>query len=263
MSANFLNKLFVKQEKTAQKHPGKYWLLALAAVLWTLLGFGVAQALVGGVMYGLSKAGVPFADVNQTVFTAIVAVIVYILTLVILIGAPWWIRGYRTTLSEMGLTRLMSWGDIGLAPLGFLVYLIISSMLVFITGRLFSGIDLTQTQDTGFGDITLYYQYLLVFITLVIVAPLAEETIFRGYLYGKLRRYIPMWAAVLITSLVFGLVHGQWNVAIDVFALSIILCSLREVTGSIWAGVLLHMIKNGVAFFVLFIYPVLSHTIGG
>jgi len=63
--------------------------------------------------------------------------------------------------------------------------------------------------------------------------------------------------AALVTSLVFAAVHGQWNVAIDTFALSLVLCALREVTGTIWAGILLHMFKNAIAFYVLFIYPVM------
>ncbi|RYZ49901.1 MAG: CPBP family intramembrane metalloprotease, partial [Sphingobacteriales bacterium] len=67
----------------------------------------------------------------------------------------------------------------------------------------------------------------------------------------------------IVTSIVFGAIHGQWNVAVDVFALSLILCSLREITGSIWAGVLLHMLKNGIAFYFLFIGPVVAPGLGG
>jgi len=39
--------------------------------------------------------------------------------------------------------------------------------------------------------------------------------------------------------------------------------ALREVTGSIWAGTLLHMLKNGIAFYFLFVNPTLLNTIGG
>jgi membrane protease YdiL (CAAX protease family) len=98
---------------------------------------------------------------------------------------------------------------------------------------------------------------------LIIVAPVAEEVLFRGYLYGKLRKSVPVWAAIGIVSVLFGSIHGQWNVAIDVFALSIVLCVLREITGSIWAGILLHMVKNGLAFYILFINPAVLGTIGG
>ena len=60
-------------------------------------------------------------------------------------------------------------------------------------------------------------------------------------------------AAVLITSLVFGVMHFQWNVGVNVFALSVVLCVMREVTGTIYAGILLHMLKNGVAFYLLYV----------
>ena len=75
---------------------------------------------------------------------------------------------------------------------------------------------------------------------------------FRGMLYGGLRRSkMPWWGAAVIVSALFGLAHMQWNVAIDVFVLSMVACYLRELTGGIWAGFMLHMLKNGLAFFVL------------
>ena len=80
---------------------------------------------------------------------------------------------------------------------------------------------------------------------------------------GKLRKSMPVWAAIIITSLLFALVHFQWNVALDTFALSIVLCLLRLVTKSLWAPILLHAMKNGLAFYLLFINPSLISTIGG
>jgi membrane protease YdiL (CAAX protease family) len=47
----------------------------------------------------------------------------------------------------------------------------------------------------------------------------------------------------------------QWAVALDTMVLSLMLCTLREYTGAIWAGVLVHAIKNGLAFYLLFINP--------
>jgi membrane protease YdiL (CAAX protease family) len=58
---------------------------------------------------------------------------------------------------------------------------------------------------------------------------------------------------MVATSVLFGLIHGQWNVGVDVFVLSMVACSLREVTGSIWAGILLHMLKNALAFYIIFV----------
>jgi membrane protease YdiL (CAAX protease family) len=64
---------------------------------------------------------------------------------------------------------------------------------------------------------------------------------------------ISVIASSLLVSLLFGVVHLQWNVGVNVFALSIVLCSLREITGTIYAGILLHMLKNGVAFWLLYV----------
>jgi membrane protease YdiL (CAAX protease family) len=64
---------------------------------------------------------------------------------------------------------------------------------------------------------------------------------------------MPAWLTTLVVSVLFGIAHGQWNVGIDVFALSVSMCVLRELTGSIWAGALVHIIKNLIAFIGVFV----------
>jgi membrane protease YdiL (CAAX protease family) len=252
-------------EKSSSNKPKSLHQLPKAAglLLWVGIGFAVAQMALTLIVLLLSWAGIPVRAINQTILQTTFAVLVYVLTLVVVVGLPWWIRKYKTNRTELGLDRLPSWLDLGLAPAGFVIYMLVTVGITAIVSALIPGFDIDQVQDTGFGNIAYRYEYILAFVTLVVLAPLAEEVLFRGYLYGKLRRYIPVWASVLLTSALFGLIHGQWNVGVDVFALSIVLCILREITGSIWAGVLLHMIKNGLAFYVLFINPSLFNTIGG
>lgn len=67
-------------------------------------------------------------------------------------------------------------------------------------------------------------------------------------------------SATLITSVLFGLPHlltGKegilWVAMIDTFALSLILCFLREKTGSLYASILVHALKNTVAFGAIFV----------
>ena len=116
------------------------------------------------------------------------------------------------------------------------------------------GVDTSQAQSLGFSQL-LGGELLIAFVVLVVLTPLFEEALFRGFLYGRLRQTsLPWWVPAVIVSLLFGLAHGQWNVGIDVFVLSMVACGLREVTGSIWAGILLHMAKNMVAFFAVFVF---------
>jgi len=98
---------------------------------------------------------------------------------------------------------------------------------------------------------------VVAFILLVVIAPIAEEIVFRGFLYGKLRIAAPKWLAILIISFLFGLIHFQWNVGISVFAMSVVSCTLREITGTIYAGTLVHMINNGVAFFLVYVLGIM------
>ncbi len=252
-------------EKSLDNQPKKprRVVAAIGLMLWVLVGFAAAQALITAVVFLLSRLGVPFAAVNNTILQTVFAALVYILTLAIVVGIPWWIRKYKTDKAELGLTRLPSWMDILLAPAGFVVYMLVTVIITSIITMVIPGFDIDQVQETGFGNIAYRYEFILAFITLVILAPIAEEILFRGYLYGKLRKYMPFWATALLTSLLFGLVHGQWNVAVDVFALSLVLCTLREITGSVWAGIILHTMKNGLAFYILFINPSIFNTMGG
>ena len=200
--------------------------------------------------------------VSITVLNTIVAAAIYVVTLALVLGIPWFVQRRRTSREDLGITRFPSWLDIGLAPVGFVVYYIFSIILVYVASQIIPAFDMQQTQDVGFSNLTERYEVMLAFLTLVIIAPIAEELLFRGYLYGKLRKSVPMWLAILMTSTLFAIVHGQWNVAIDVFALSLVMCGLREITGSIWAGVILHTMKNALAFYLLFINPSLLATIG-
>lgn len=259
MSQNSSNHTQVEStpEKDVVKVPRRsyrWWLLIVVPV-WVFVGFMTAQLLIAATFLILKTIGVSFAAINESVLSTAVAALVYVLSLLIVLGLPWLLKKRITTPKDIGLTQLPTWADIGLAPAGFIVYVLASGIVVYAISQLFPGFNATQAQDVGFSNLTEHYEYTLAFITLVVVAPFAEETLFRGYLYGKLRKSVPLWLAMIVTSALFGAIHGQWNVGVDVFVLSMVACSLREVTGGIWAGILLHMLKNGLAFYILFINP--------
>ena len=239
------------------------WLSILILPAWVFASFIIAQQLVVALLWVLRSTGVPLSSVNESMLTAILAAVIYVMTIGLVVGLPWLVKKQRTTKKDIALDRLPLWKDILMAPAGLVVYIIISAVLMVIVSSLIPGFDAGQVQDTGFGGLTQRYELILAFITLVVIAPVAEEVLFRGYLLGKLRKHIPVWVAILVTSILFGLIHGAWNLAIDTFALSIILCVLRLTTGSLWAPILLHMMKNGIAFYILFVNPIVNGTIGG
>ena len=86
----------------------------------------------------------------------------------------------------------------------------------------------------------------LSFLAIVILAPLAEELFFRGWLYGALRARLSASAAIVACAIIFALAHwdgiGLYPVA--VFAPGLVLTILRERTGSAKTTFLAHAIYN-------------------
>jgi membrane protease YdiL (CAAX protease family) len=251
------------QDETAARRPSRRFWLVILLPLWVAIGFYLSQTLLVGGIIALRFAGISLGGINMSVLDAVIAALVYLLTIVIVIGLPGVFRKSRVSLADLGLSRLPVWQDIALAIAGFVVYVFASGVLISLVTKFVPGFNVDQAQEVGFDHLGRGYEYVLAFLTLVVVAPVAEEVLMRGYLYGKLRRVIPIVGAMVVTAILFAALHLQWNVAIDVFALSLVLTSLREVSDNIWAGILVHMMKNGLAFYLLFINTALFRTMGG
>lgn len=147
--------------------------------------------------------------------------------------------------------------------LPFLVWFVYmaATIIAAIGANYLPWVDAEQAQQVGFDNLSEPVHYLVAFVALVIVPPIAEELLFRGYLFGRLREQLGFWFTTIVVSITFGIVHLQWNVGIDVAVLSVFLCYLRERTGSIWASMVLHGIKNGLAYFFLFVAPLVDFTL--
>jgi membrane protease YdiL (CAAX protease family) len=87
---------------------------------------------------------------------------------------------------------------------------------------------------------------LLVFA--VLVAPLLEELLFRGFLYRAFERDWGWIQALVLTSIVFGVYHSFF---LNAFAFSLVLVCLLRRTGSLQATVLAHAFSNLVVWWPL------------
>lgn len=169
----------------------------------------------------------------------------------------------KSSFTDIGL----SWPrfkDIGLAVLGFGVYFLIYLLIAAVAKLIFPSLDFQQEQQIGFDTTHANWELILVFFSLVIMPPLVEEILARGFLYTGLKTKLPIWRATIITSVLFAVAHLQfgsgapllWVAAIDTFTLSLVLIYLREKTGNLGASIALHMMKNGIAFLLLFVFQV-------
>lgn len=96
-----------------------------------------------------------------------------------------------------------------------------------------------------------YGRGLWAVVTLVVMAPLFEEVIFRGVILESSRAKYGVMGAWLISSAVFGIVHGHPALVINAFVAGLILGFIYIRSGSLWAAVILHAINNGIAYLAL------------
>jgi membrane protease YdiL (CAAX protease family) len=97
-----------------------------------------------------------------------------------------------------------------------------------------------------------YGGYLAVAIPLVcLIAPLSEETIFRGFIYGWLRRRLPVLPAVTVSAVVFSAAHLVLVLALPLFAVGVILALLYEYSDSLLPGALVHGLFNLVGILAI------------
>lgn len=236
--------------KTPQKQTASSpFLSALFYTLWVVIIIIIVQFLIGRLLLW----SIGSSSLKTPVWIAIFSALSYLTSLFIIIFIPHKLaRLAPTNREQLGLLGLPTWTDIGLAPIGFVVSILLSLTLTALFS-LFPWFNPAETQSLGFSRFITGPDRLLAFATLAVLAPIAEEIIFRGWLYAKLRARLSAPIAILITSFAFGLVHLQWNIGVNVFAVSIILCLLREITGTIYSGIFLHITKNALAFYLLFV----------
>lgn len=95
---------------------------------------------------------------------------------------------------------------------------------------------------------------VLLFISVCIVAPIFEELLFRGLILSTLKRFGNMFA-IIITSLLFGLAHGNLPQSIPVFFFSLVLCYVVLRTNSLIPSITIHMLNNFISFLELNALP--------
>ncbi|MHC4520004.1 MAG: lysostaphin resistance A-like protein [Planctomycetota bacterium] len=91
-----------------------------------------------------------------------------------------------------------------------------------------------------------FFQALLVFLA-VVVAPLIEETVFRGMFQTMIRSYLGRpWIAIVVTSVLFVIVHKNLSHWPALFALALGLGYAYEKSGSLFRPIFMHVFFNGM-----------------
>lgn len=248
-----------KEPVLSQKITWNPWL----AVVFVVVTYFVSQFLaeLALYVYPLFKHW-SLVQANSWITSSIWAQFIYVvLAEGLTLGAIYlFLRFYKVSWRAIAW-RKPKWSDpawgLAFVPLYFLSYIVVVALVHTVVPNL----NINQTQQIGFDGVQGFGPLLLTFLSLVILPPLVEEIIIRGFLYTSLKKNLPQVAAALIASVVFASGHLQagsgapllWIAFIDTFVLSLFLIYLREKTNGLWASMTLHAGKNLIAFISLFI----------
>ena len=152
------------------------------------------------------------------------------------------------SLRGRNLTR-RTWGFRS-PPMAMLWVVPVGLVAVFLVNQVYNALVTTKTQAVV-NDFPHSLGGLLLFILLAcIVAPLFEETFFRGFLFqGFASSFGPIWGAIISATL-FSLSHQQLDIFVPLFALGVALAWVFYYTRSLWANVALHSLFNAIAILV-------------
>lgn len=170
----------------------------------------------------------------------------------------YFLKKRQLSFRSIGISR-PRYTHLGYALLGFVAYFVLYIVGLLLLKQLFPQLNIDQKQEIGFDTTTKGLALIPIFVSLVILAPISEEIAARGFLFGGLRTKLTFIWSALITSVLFAAAHLMqasdgllWVAGIDTFILSLVLCYLREKTGSLWPSVVVHILKNSLAFMFLF-----------
>jgi uncharacterized protein len=222
--------------------------------IWTAPA-AVLVGLVVGVLGSVVVAGIGAAagSTHTTPAVSLISDVVFDLGFVVTALYFACANGRRPRPADFGYRRVALSVGIGaflLAGLGYFIVTTIYQSIVKLHGT-----DKLPT-DLGIGTSTAALVGAAIFVC--VIAPIAEEFFFRGFIFGALRRWhvsvgghqIGTWLAAVETGILFGLAHTGSAAAqylVPLGFLGFVLCIVRWKTRSLYPCMALHSVNNSIA----------------
>lgn len=229
-------------------------LVAFFAVGWSLLFafrlFGVNPLQLGG----SNGERAVFLLVNQAALDAVLMLYLFA-HIRYQLGAPFWrTLGWRA-FPASGISRLAFYSLCFATGSALALMVTFTSNLIGKHAKLPIETLLTERRST-----------MLFLLMSVLLAPLVEETLFRGYLYPVLARTFRVPGGIVVTGVLFGLLHaaqlwGGWVQITLLIVVGILFTWARAASRTVFVSFLLHLGYNGFLFFGFLIGPGGFHSL--
>jgi membrane protease YdiL (CAAX protease family) len=206
--------------------------LIVFALVW--LGLPIVLILVAGVLAPYVPIVKSFYDglVNSDVTANFIETVIDAVAGIALVY--YFLRRYK-----------VGWKAVALAfYVGALVLLTVVSLLI-------PSFNANQAQNNDFTGSVAQQHRLISILALVIIPPIIEETVFRGFIFPAFAKKWGTWIGAICSSLLFGFAHLQANVSIYTFLLGMLLCYMYVKLKSVYPGMALHMLNNAIALWAI------------
>ncbi len=161
-------------------------------------------------------------------------------TLGVLRGVPFWSSlGWKKLKSNLSAGKANPWAYF-FAGCGLAIFVFLASSQVHTNDKMPIE-EVLKNRSSA----------MLLMAMAVLVAPLVEETVFRGYLYPLFAKSFGILPGILLTGILFGLMHGAqlawtWGIVGLLIVVGIIFPFARAQTGTVLASFLLHLGYNSM-----------------
>lgn len=215
------------------------WDVARAVIVFLMAV--VVFRLAGPAVRYLSGA----SDVSLTVVFQFLAELVTLCFLFRLLPGGW-----SRALTELKITRDGLPGRIFTGVKGYVGFLpvlfLLNRLTVLVADRV--GITLESQEQIGFFFAEISFPaFLFLVLFVAVLGPIIEEVFFRGFSYQALRRKLGRWPSILLTSLLFAALHGNFTVFLPIMGLGVLLAYVFETSGSLVPCFTIHICQNGLA----------------
>lgn len=230
-------------EQTKHYH---FW----TSVLWMvfILGlFMLGQSVP--ILVSMLNEGIPFTKEGLKLFKVLMGNDVRLLFLSSLVGTAfvlptiWFIitRMENSTLKESLYLNRTSF-------LNYMIWLLVLVLIFLAMGVLIQILGFSKTPDfmLNLQYPTLMHQILLL-VTVVILAPIVEEVVFRGFLQKRFSgTFLGVDGAVFLTAFIWAVIHGQYESVyiFVIFLIGLVFGYARVITNSLYIPIMMHAVMN-------------------
>tara|TARA_Y100000385_G_C13084938_1_gene635952 strand:+ start:502 stop:1086 length:585 start_codon:yes stop_codon:yes gene_type:complete len=182
-------------------------------------------------------AKVQLVEKVEIYVTSIIAIIVYFVfnELFLLVVLMYFGMYFREEIILLKIAKIID------SITKFIIFIPLLFLISFITQYV---LPEYKQQEIVLNFKSIFLEDKRILIHVLLIAPIVEEVIFRGYMYRILKSRIPIIFAMIISSTLFSLIHYNVLSYILLFVLSIFLTYIYERNGSIICPIIIHSLFN-------------------